>query len=319
MEAGEARFKEISKVYHGPEGGKPAFKTWQDARDINPRITLNEVKAWFKQNVNPKGQVWGQRNSYVAPGPYHEFQADLFLVTANQFKDQEYEYGLSMIDVFSKFAVVLPLSSNKAEPLTEAIFQAFAMMGRKPKILYTDNEGALNTAWVKAKFESAGIKRVVAGTAYFVERFNRTFKNRMADRLSNLMKARRPIKGKQQEPERTKYQWHDLIPFVLAEYNTEKHRITGMSPTDARKPSNEADAKAGMELAAKSGIKFPPLRVGDTVRMLKKKKLGLKEFQDPFKPGRPKVESISEQFGQKYFKLSDNREYIRSDLVKMIN
>ena len=74
-------------------------------------------------------------------------------------------------------------------------------------------------------------------------------------------------------------------PFVLAEYNTTKHRITGLSPTDARKPSNDADAKAGMELAAKSGIKFPPLRVGDTVRMLKKKKIGLKEFQDAFKPG----------------------------------
>jgi hypothetical protein len=241
---------------------------------------------------------------------------DLFLITANQFKDQEYEYGLSMIDVFTKFAAVLPLSSNKAEPLTEAIFQAFEMMGRKPKILYTDNEGALNTAWVQAKFEEEGIKHVVAGTAYFVERFNRTFKNRMADRLSKLMKTRKPIVGKQRE---TKYQWHDLIPFVLAEYNTTKHRITGLSPTDARKPSNEADAKAGMELAAKSGIKFPPLRVGDTVRMLKKKKIGLKEFQDAFKPGKQTVESISEQFGQKYYMLSDRREYVRSDLVKMIN
>ena len=106
---------------------------------------------------------------------------------------------------------------------------------------------------------------------------------------------------------------------MLAEYNTTKHRITGLSPTDARKPSNEADAKAGMELAAKSGVKFPPLRVGDTVRMLKKKKIGLKEFQDAFKPGKQTVESISEQFGQRYYMLSDKREYVRSDLVKMIN
>ena len=106
---------------------------------------------------------------------------------------------------------------------------------------------------------------------------------------------------------------------MLAEYNTTKHRITGLSPTDARKPSNEADAKAGMELAAKSGIKFPALRVGDTVRMLLKKKLGHKEFQDAFKPGKQTVESISENFGQKYYMLSDKREYVRSDLVKMIN
>jgi hypothetical protein len=244
---------------------------------------------------------------------------DLFFVTEGQFADQEYKVGLSMIDVFSKFAVVLPVRKKEAEPIMEAIFKAFEMMGKQPEILYTDNEGALNTAWVPAEFERAGIQHVVAGTAYFVERFNRTFKNRMANRLSNLLKAKKVIKGKQKEAEPIKYQWHDLIPFVLAEYNTTKHRITGLSPTDARKPSNQADAKAGMELAAKSGIKFPPLRVGDTVRMLKKKKIGMKEFQDPFKPGRPKVESISENFGQRYYRLSDNREYIRSDLVKMIN
>ncbi len=132
-EAAEARFKLIGKVFRSPEGGKPAIKTWQDARDIDPRITLNEVKGWFKSNVEPKGQVWGVRNSYIAPGPYHEFQADLFFITTNQFKNQEYEVGLSMIDVFSKYAVVLPVSEKKAGPVMEAIFKAFEMMGKNPK------------------------------------------------------------------------------------------------------------------------------------------------------------------------------------------
>ena len=111
-----------------------------------------------------------------------------------------------------------------------------------------------------------------------------------------------------------------MIPFVLAEYNAKhKHRITGMTPYEARKPSNEADVKATMELAATHGVKFPPLRVGDTVRMLLKKKLGHKEFQDAFKPGKQTVVEITENVGQKYYRLSDKREYIRSDLVKMLN
>ena len=106
----------------------------------------------------------------------------------------------------------------------------------------------------------------------------------------------------------------------MAEYNAKiKHRITGMTPYEARKPSNEADVKASMELAATSGVKFPPLRVGDTVRMLLKKKLGHKEFQDAFKRGKQTVVSITESFGQKFYTLSDRREYIRSDLVKMLN
>ena len=77
-EAAEARFKIIAKSFNGPEGGKPALKTWHDVRDIDPRITLNEVKGWFKLNVDPKRQAWGERNSYIAPGPYHEYQMDLF-------------------------------------------------------------------------------------------------------------------------------------------------------------------------------------------------------------------------------------------------
>jgi hypothetical protein len=31
------------------------------------------------------------------------------------------------------------------------------------------------------------------------------------------------------------------------------------------------------------------------------------------------VESITESFGQKFYTLSDRREYVRSDLVKMLN
>ncbi len=92
-----------------------------------------------------------------------------------------------------------------------------------------------------------------------------------------------------------------------------------MTPYEARKPSNEADVKAAMELAATHGVKYPPLRVGDTVRMLLKKKLGHKEFQDAFKPGKQRVVELSDNFGQKYYRLSDKCEYMGSDLVKMLN
>ena len=105
----------------------------------------------------------------------------------------------------------------------------------------------------------------------------------------------------------------------MMEYNTRnKHRITGMTPAEAKKPSSEVDAKASMELVARWGRKFPILQIGDVVRVLRKKKaVGEKEFMSQFKPGEQTVESISENFGQKVYRLSDQREYIRSDIVKM--
>ncbi len=81
----------------------------------------------------------------------------------------------------------------------------------------------------------------------------------------------------------------------MTEYNTnDKHRITGMTPTEARKPRSEADAKMGMEMVAIRGRNFTLLQAGDTVRILKKRKMGDKEFMEQFKADKHKVESISE-------------------------
>ena len=129
------------------------------------------------------------------------------------------------------------------------------------------------------------------------------------------------VKGKQPPVDTTQLQWSDQVPQILAEYNNKnKHRITGMTPAEARKPSSEVDAKAAMELVAKRGRTFPTLKVGDIVRVLKKKNpVGEKEFMTNFKKGEHTVESISENFGQKLYKLSDSRENIRSDIVLMKN
>ena len=57
-----------------------------------------------------------------------------------------------------------------------------------------------------------------------------------------------------------------------------------MTPADARKPSSESDAKIAVEIAATRGRRYPILRVGDTVRILRKKKqVGDKEFMSNFK------------------------------------
>ncbi len=63
---------------------------------------------------------------------------------------------------------------------------------------------------------------------------------------------------KQPPRDTSKIQWSDLVPYVLAVYNNKnKHRIIGMTPAEAKKPSNEADAKMLMELVARSGWRFP--------------------------------------------------------------
>ena len=57
--------------------------------------------------------------------------------------NQQFPFWLSMIDVFSKYATVIPLKERKAPDITAAILKGFKEIGKQPEVLYTDEEGAL--------------------------------------------------------------------------------------------------------------------------------------------------------------------------------
>ena len=82
----EDELKTIADVYRSKDGGKPAYKTYLDAKAINPGITLGLVKGWLKKNIEPSKEVGGAKNSYVAPHACFEYQMDF--VTAKQFKNR---------------------------------------------------------------------------------------------------------------------------------------------------------------------------------------------------------------------------------------
>lgn len=63
----------ISKVYYDPAGFSSIKTTFEDARENDKTITLDQVKQWFKENVEKKTQLNGF-NSFVAPYPYYEYQ-----------------------------------------------------------------------------------------------------------------------------------------------------------------------------------------------------------------------------------------------------
>ena len=57
------RDKTIATVYRSKDGVNPPYKTWLDAKAIDPSITLDWTKSWFKLNIQPTKQVGGAKNS----------------------------------------------------------------------------------------------------------------------------------------------------------------------------------------------------------------------------------------------------------------
>ena len=91
--------------------------------------------VWTKveKTTNLNGQ-----NSFIAPGPIHEYQIDLLFI--KYMEDQEYEGGMMCIDVFAKYVVFVPPAGKTEGDLFHGILECVAKMGHRPKVLYVDAE-----------------------------------------------------------------------------------------------------------------------------------------------------------------------------------
>jgi len=57
-------------------------------------------------------------------------------------KDKEFKGGLAIIDIFTKYATLIPTTDNKAPTFLEALKKGIQNMGGKPTTIYADSEGA---------------------------------------------------------------------------------------------------------------------------------------------------------------------------------
>ena len=102
----------IKKVYFDPGGYASNKTTLKNARDIDKTITKRDVDNFISKNTehSQKKQLKGY-NSFVAPYPNYEYQMDLFFI--NDLPKHKIKIGLVLIDIFTKYAAVIPLKRKK--------------------------------------------------------------------------------------------------------------------------------------------------------------------------------------------------------------
>lgn len=64
--------------------------------------------------------------------------------------------------------------------------------------------------------------------------------------------------------------WHALIGDVVNKYNNSKHSAIGMTPQEALREDNAEQVKENITDKAKNNRSYPPLKVGDTVKIIRK-------------------------------------------------
>ena len=181
--------KIIKAVYEDKELGFGSIKdTFRQAVKKDPSIKLDDVKKYLdKQSFRQTQFTYKKFNSYISPGPMFEFEMDLIDFTKKAKENDGFRFGLVAIDNFTKFAWVVPMMDKTPKSVIAAFKEVIEKMGKTPKQMYSDEEGAFySTEFIKFLNENK-IKHItsIAG-AHTVERFNRTLKEKTQVRLDAM-------------------------------------------------------------------------------------------------------------------------------------
>ena len=223
--------------------------------------------------------------------------------------DQKFRVGMLMIDVFDKFMHVVASKGKKEEDLASGMIECLHKMGKKPKIIFTDDEAAMNKEAIQKYLREQNIEHHrTRAHPNFSDRASRTFKDLLYRRVEADEK-----KGKDN------IQCTDYIFEIFSTYtNKVKHSASGFTPKDARKPSNELKVKLHLNMIAKRNRVYPEIEVSDQVGIFRKRKPNEKERVGNFSQNVDTIERIDEKLGQKYYYVSGNdRAYLRKELLKV--
>ena len=191
------------------------------------------------------------------------FAADLVEMQKFAKLNKGYRYLLTCIDIFSKFAWVIPLKDKRGIAIKNALEKIFNK--RKPKFLWTDNGKEFYNKQVQDLLNQNNIKLYSTNNSEIksavVERFNRTFKNMMYKKFTNNNNTI----------------FYNILDELVNNYNNKYHSTIKMTPIEASKKINEKKIKNIYNFEkTKKPSKF---KIGDRVRLSLEKNIFEKSYE----------------------------------------
>ena len=201
-------------------------------------------------------------------GPDEQWAADLVDVQKLKRDNKGTNYLLTVVDVFSKYAWVVPIKRKTGPAVAQALATLFKTSKRTPQKLQTDDGKEFYNKHVTKVLKEHGTYHFsTAGDtkASVVERFNRTFKQR----LYRYMTTYNTVK------------YLTVLPKLVSGYNASFHRSIGRAPRDVNQSNAERVWGTLYDDKKKKKKKKNALKVGDRVRLNKKHRT----FQKGYLPG----------------------------------
>ena len=191
------------------------------------------------------------------------WSADLIEMIPLAKYNKGYKYLLMVIDVFSKYGWIVPLKTKTGKAVTEGFKKVFS--DRVPSRLWVDKGKEFYNKTLQSLLDRE--KVIMYSTeneekSSIVERWNRTMKRHMWKYFTA----------------NNTHKYIDILPELVKRYNETYHRSIRTTPSKATNPDNFNHVYASLYGDMKELIKKPKYKVGDRVRIIKKKRTFEKGF-----------------------------------------
>ena len=266
----------LEKIYRNINESPAAYssleRVYQEAKRRNGNIKRSDVKKWLSNQdsftSHRQRRKHFLRGKIITSGIDDIHQADLLDVTRLARFNSNVRYILTVIDCFSRYAMVSPLKRKTGSEVAAAFKTVYTRVNRWPKRISTDLGKEFLATEVQIFFKRNNIHWFAAVGVKknsIIERFNRTFRRLL---MTSLYGKTRP-------------RYLPFINDIVTVYNRRKHRSIGMPPEDVtKKNESELWRKQYMNVLSKGGGSNFKFRLGDIVNILLKKNIFRKE-SDP--------------------------------------
>ena len=167
---------------------------------------------------------------------YSQFKDNIWVVDLADTKllskqNKGIKYLLCAIDLYSKYAFVVPLKDNKGISITNAFKKIIKQSGRKPNKIWVDQGSESDNQDFKKWLSSNNIimySTYSEGKSVVAERFIRTLKNKLYKHMTAT----------------NKNVYYDVLDDIVNEYNNTKHSTIKMKPKDVKDDTTKSSAIA---------------------------------------------------------------------------
>ena len=206
-------------------------------KPIIRKLKRREVYSAFKDNIWPADL------------------ADMQLIS--KF-NKGFRFLLCVIDIYSKYAWVVPLKDKKGISIANAFQSILKKSNRKPNKIWVDKGSEFYNRSMKSWLEKKDMEMYSThneGKSVVAERLIRTIKNKIYKHMTSI----------------SRIVYIDKLDDIVNEYNYTKHRTTKMKPIDVKDNTN-------INFGKEVNDNDPKFKAGDHVRISKYKNIFAKGY-----------------------------------------